>query len=105
MPDFMPPLMPFAERLIIIMKNYDTFFRKFIVSSIIIVVLFFSVNLILFSMIILLPGFHRDDTDLQIEKISDGITGDNEHIVALPSVIEELHRANAFAMIIDNSGK
>ena len=105
LPDFMPPLMPFAERLIIIMKNYDTFFRKFIVSSIIIVVLFFSVNLILFSMIILLPGFHRDDTDLQIEKISDGITGDNEHIVALPSVIEELHRANAFAMIIDNSGK
>lgn len=87
------------------MKNYDTFFRKFIVSSIIIVVLFFSVNLILFSMIILLPGFHPDDTDLQIEKISDGITGDNEHIVVLPTVAEELHRSNAFAMIIDNSGK
>lgn len=86
------------------MKNYDTFFRKFIVSSIIIVVLFFSVNLILFSAIILIPGFHSDDTDLPIEKISDGITGDKEHITALPSVAEELRRSNAFAMIIDNSG-
>lgn len=87
------------------MKNYDSFFRKFIVSSIIIVVLFFSVNLILFSTIILLPGFHSDDTDLPIEKISDGISGNKGHIVALPSVTEELRRSNAFAMIIDNSGK
>lgn len=86
------------------MKNIDMFFHKYVKSFIIIVSLFFAINILLFFTIALLPDFETSDTDIPLDKVCNGIKKNGSQIMAEPNIEKLLSEKTAFALLLSDTG-
>ena len=87
------------------MNTAERFFRRYIFSTIRIIVLFLAVNVLLvgtFFFIAYLNGVA--DSNFPIEDFSDHVTALNGKLTADTQALEILHHANAWAMILNDDG-
>lgn len=87
------------------MKSVDRFFRRYILSSIGILVLFFAINLFLIGTILLTIYFNdTKDSSFPMESFSKLIKEENGTVTADPQVQSILEQADAWAMLLDGDG-
>lgn len=87
------------------MNTAERFFRRYIFSTIRIIVLFLAVNVLLagtFFFIAYLNGVA--DSNFPIEDFSSHVTALNGKLTADTQALEILHHANAWAMILSDDG-
>lgn len=87
------------------MKSIDHFFRRYILSSIGIFVLFLVINLFLIGMIFLTIYFNdAKDSSFQMESFSKLIKEENGAVTTDPQVQSILEQADAWAMLLNEEG-
>ncbi len=87
------------------MESAYRFFRKYFMSTVSIILLFFLVNLFLVFGVLLFAENKASAPDISLEKIHDGIRKlDNGTIVADKFTCDTLRQKQAWAMILDTEG-
>ena len=87
------------------MNATERFFRRYIFSSIGIVVLFLTVNVLLVGSYLAVAYLENvADSNFPIENLSNHITLKDGQLVGDEQATEMLNKANAWAMILDGDG-
>lgn len=87
------------------MNSTERFFRRYIFSSIGIVVLFLIVNVLLIGSYLAVAYLENvADSNFPIENLSNHITLKDGQLVGDEQATEMLNKANAWAMILDGDG-
>lgn len=83
------------------MSAVQRFFRRYIVSTVGIVILFLAVNLALFVAIILTGSMSGADTSFSVRDFSDHVVMQDEKWVADDAALSMLQEQSAWAMLLD----
>ena len=86
------------------MSAVQRFFRRYIVSTVGIVILFLAVNLALFVAIILTGSMSGADTSFSVRDFSDHVVMQDEKWVADDAALSMLQEQSAWAMLLDEDG-
>lgn len=87
------------------MNTAERFFRRYIFSTIRIIVLFLAVNVLLASTFFFIAYLNGvADSNFPIEDFSSHVTALNGKLTADTQALEILHHANAWAMVLNGDG-
>lgn len=86
------------------MSAVQRFFRRYIVSTVGIVILFLAVNLALFVAIILTGSMSGADTSFSVRDFSDHVVMQDEKWVADDAALSMLQEQSAWAMLLNEDG-
>ncbi len=86
------------------MNTVQRFFRRYIISTVGIVILFLAVNLALFFVIIITGSMSGTDISLSIRDFSDHVVLQNKKWVADNTALSMLQEQSAWAMLLNEEG-
>ena len=86
------------------MNTVQRFFRRYIISTVGIVILFLAVNLALFFVIIITGSMSGTDISLSIRDFSDHVVLQNKKWVADNTALSMLQEQSAWAMLLNEDG-
>ncbi|WP_334196128.1 sensor histidine kinase, partial [Muricomes intestini] len=86
------------------MKTVKHFFRKYFLSTILILLLFLLVNAVLVAGLFYVADSRASSPDLSIEKLADMVSVENGKIQVSEEMAPLLHTKNAWAMLLNENG-